>query len=108
MGNDLFVDAAESASFPLPSTGKREGCNKTQPLHHFPSHLGIIATLGAVGAKLYSQRQPLTFKASFALFLTNKWKVFLQPWASEGVWEVGRKEAAQLIHLKFFLGGEKK
>ena len=31
MGKDLFVDAAESASFPLPGTGKREGGNKTQP-----------------------------------------------------------------------------
>ena len=40
LGNDLFVDAAESASFPLPGTGKREGGEKTQPLHHFPSHLG--------------------------------------------------------------------
>ena len=28
MGNDLFVDAAESASFPLPGTGKREGGKK--------------------------------------------------------------------------------
>ena len=40
MGNDPFVDAAESASFPLPGTGKREGGEITQPLHHFPSHLG--------------------------------------------------------------------
>ena len=40
MGNDPFVDAAESASFPLPGTGKRQGGEKTQPLHHFPSHLG--------------------------------------------------------------------
>ena len=31
MGNDPFVDAAESASFPLPGTGKREGGKKTQP-----------------------------------------------------------------------------
>ena len=31
MGNDTFVDAAESASFPLPGTGKREGGEKTQP-----------------------------------------------------------------------------
>ena len=41
MGNDLFVDAAESASFPLPGTGKREGGEKTQPLHRFSSHLGM-------------------------------------------------------------------
>ena len=41
MGNDPFVDAAESASFPLPGTGKREGGEKKQPLHRFPSHLGI-------------------------------------------------------------------
>ena len=41
MGNDPFVDAAESASFPLPGTSKREGGEKMQPLHHFPSHLGI-------------------------------------------------------------------
>ena len=40
MGNDPFVDAAESASFPLPRTGKREGGEKTQPLHRFSSHLG--------------------------------------------------------------------
>ena len=40
MGNDPFVDAAESASFPLPGTGKWEGGEKTQPLHHFLSHLG--------------------------------------------------------------------
>ena len=40
MGNDPFVDAAESASFPLPGTGKREGGEKTQPLHRFSSHLG--------------------------------------------------------------------
>ena len=39
MGNDPFVDAAESAFFPLPGTRKREGGKKTQPLHHFPSHL---------------------------------------------------------------------
>ena len=39
MGNDLFVDAAESASFPLPGTGKREGGEKTQPFNHFESHL---------------------------------------------------------------------
>ena len=32
MGNDPFVDAAESASFPLPCTGKRSGGKKTQPL----------------------------------------------------------------------------
>ena len=42
MGNDPFVGAAESASFPLPGTCKREGGEKTQPLHHFPSHLGIL------------------------------------------------------------------
>ena len=42
MGNDPFVDAAESASFPLPGTGKREGGENMQPLHHFPSHLGIL------------------------------------------------------------------
>ena len=30
MGNDPFVDAAESVSFPLPGTGKREGGKKTQ------------------------------------------------------------------------------
>ena len=42
MGNDLFVDAAESASFPLPGTGKREGDEKTQPLQCFTSHLGIL------------------------------------------------------------------
>ena len=40
MGNDPFVDAAEYTSFPLPGTGKREGGEKTQSLHHFPSHLG--------------------------------------------------------------------
>ena len=39
MGNDPFVDAAESAFFLLPGTRKREGGKKTQPLHHFPSHL---------------------------------------------------------------------
>ena len=33
-----FVEA-ESASFPLPGTGKGEGGEKTQPLHHFPSVL---------------------------------------------------------------------
>ena len=42
LGNDLFVDAAESASFPLPGTGKREGGEKTQPLQRFTSHLGIL------------------------------------------------------------------
>ena len=31
MGKDPFVDAAESASFPLPGTSKREGGEKTQP-----------------------------------------------------------------------------
>ena len=41
MGNDPFVDAAESASFPLAGTGKREGGEKTQPLHRFSSHLGM-------------------------------------------------------------------
>ena len=41
-----FVDAAESASFPLPGTGKREGGEKMQPLHHFPSHLGSSELLG--------------------------------------------------------------
>ena len=41
MGNDPFVDAAESASFPLPGTGKREGGEKTQPLQCFTFHLGI-------------------------------------------------------------------
>ena len=45
MGNDLFADAAESTSFPLPCTGKREGGEKTQPLHLFPSHLGIPQNL---------------------------------------------------------------
>ena len=40
MGNDLFDDAAESASFPLPGTGKREGGEKTQPLQRFMSHVG--------------------------------------------------------------------
>ena len=40
MGNDPFVDVAESASFPLPLTGKREGGEKMQPLHRFWSHLG--------------------------------------------------------------------
>jgi len=38
-GNDPFVDAAESASFPLPGTGRTEGGEKTQPLHRFSSHL---------------------------------------------------------------------
>ena len=41
MGNDPFVDAAESASFPLPATGKREAGEKMQPLHHFSPHLGM-------------------------------------------------------------------
>ena len=42
MGNDPFVDAAESTSFPLPRTGKREeGGEKTQPLQRFTYHLGI-------------------------------------------------------------------
>ena len=40
MGNDPFVDAAESASFRLPGTGKREGGEKTQLLQRFTSHLG--------------------------------------------------------------------
>ena len=30
MGNDPFVDASESTSFPLPGTGKREGGEKMQ------------------------------------------------------------------------------
>ena len=38
MGNDPFVDASESTSFPLPGTGKREGVEKTQPFNHFQSH----------------------------------------------------------------------
>ena len=40
MGNDPFVDAAESASFPLPNTGKREGSEKMQLVQCFTSHLG--------------------------------------------------------------------
>ena len=43
MGNDPFVDAAESASFPLPGTGKREGGEKTPPSLHVPS--GYICLL---------------------------------------------------------------
>ena len=46
MGNDLFVDAAESASFPLPDARKREGGEKMQPLHRFPSHLGTYQRRG--------------------------------------------------------------
>ena len=42
MGNDPLVDPAESSSFPLPGTGKREGGEKTQPLHRFLSHMGIL------------------------------------------------------------------
>ena len=56
MGNDLFVDAAESASFPLPGTGKREGGGKTQPLQRFTSHLGITTV-----AQGYSSGQIRTF-----------------------------------------------
>ena len=40
MGNDPFVDAAESASFPLPGTVKREGGrreNATSPSLLVPS-----------------------------------------------------------------------
>jgi len=51
MGNDPFVDAAESASFPLPGTGKREGGKKMQPLHHISSHLGIR---GGVPTEFYA------------------------------------------------------
>ena len=39
MGNGPFIDSAEFASFPLSSTGKREGGEKMQPLHHFSSYL---------------------------------------------------------------------
>ena len=42
MGNDPFVDAAESTSFHLPGTGKREGGEKMQPLHRFSSRLGTV------------------------------------------------------------------
>ena len=45
MGNDPFVDAAESASFPLPGIGKREGGEKRQPLLRFPSNLGRTSFL---------------------------------------------------------------
>ena len=40
MGNDPFVVAAESASLPLPGTGKRERGEKMQPLQRFTSHVG--------------------------------------------------------------------
>ena len=42
MGNDLFVDAAESASFPLPGTGKREGGEKIPPTLHVPSGYKVV------------------------------------------------------------------
>ena len=54
MGSDLFVDAAESASFPLPGTGKREGGEKTQPLQHFLSHLGTYRFATHVPTDLYN------------------------------------------------------
>ena len=42
MGNDPFVDAAESASFPLPVTGKREGGEKNATRLSLPVPSGYI------------------------------------------------------------------
>ena len=52
MGNDLFVDAAESVSFPLPGRYWQEGGRreKMQPLHHFSSHLGT----GAIRSDIFA------------------------------------------------------
>ena len=63
MGNDPFVEAAESASFPLPVTGKREGGEKMQPFNRFASHpvnpsvkiLGVEVTLRVAFALLILQ-----------------------------------------------------
>ena len=79
MGNDPFVDAAESASFPLPGTGKREGDEKMQPLQHFPSHLGRGISFEVdlrprpyfPPLQVLEGKCPLDFLVKMAAFYTN-------------------------------------